>query len=443
MVVIWDMKKIFFSSAFIIFQFLIGCSASKQISRQAKNNVLSDPAFLSAHTGISIYEPATGKYWYNLQGDKYFVPASNTKLVTCYAAMKYLGDSLVGIKYSEQNNKIIIYGAGDPTFLHPDFTQQKVFDFLKNTNKQIVFDNLSWNEKIWGAGWSWDDYSDYYMPERSALPVYGNIVRIGNHVSDPVVVPAFFKADIEIDSSLNRNLFPKTVRRYFLKNHFTVTEGRPDEHYTETPFHTNDSIIIQLLNDTLHKSITLADITSNVEKSKVIELYSRPTDSMLKPLMYHSDNFFAEQTLLMVSDKLLGTMNDEKIIDTLLKTDFKDLPQKPNWVDGSGLSHYNLFSPQDFIMILNKMKNEFGMDRIKSIMETGGTGTIKNYYKADSGFIYAKTGTLSGVVAFSGFLYTKKNKLLIFSTIVNNHNSSSANIKKAIEKFIQEVRNKN
>ena len=160
-----------------------------------------------------------------------------------------------------------------------------------------------------------------------------------------------------------------------------VTEGRPDEHYTETPFHTNDSIIIQLLNDTLHKSITQLTLLL-MWKTKSNNLYSRPTDSMLRPLMYHSDNFFAEQTLLMVSDKLLGMMNDEKIIDTLLKTDFKDLPQKPNWVDGSGLSHYNLFSPRDFVVILNKMKNEFGMDRIKHILATGGTGTIKNYYKS-------------------------------------------------------------
>ena len=160
-------------------------------------------------------------------------------------------------------------------------------------------------------------------------------------------------------------------------------------------------------------------------------------------MMYRSDNFFAEQSLLMVSTKLLDVMNDEKIIDTLLKTDFKDLPQKPGWVDGSGLSRYNLFTPQDFIAILNKMKNEFGMERIKNILPTGGTGTLSNYYKAESGYIFAKTGTLSGVVALSGFLYTKKNKLLIFSVLVNNHQSNATNIRRAVEKFIEEVRNKN
>ena len=159
-------------------------------------------------------------------------------------------------------------------------------------------------------------------------------------------------------------------------------------------------------------------------------------------MMHRSDNFFAEQSLLMVSNERLGFMNDAKIIDTLLKTDLKDLPQKPRWADGSGLSRYNLFTPQDFIAILNKMKNEFGMERIKDIFPTGGEGTITSYYKADSGYIYAKTGTLSGVVALSGFLYTKKNKMLVFSILVNNHQASATDVRKAVEQFLQGVRNK-
>ena len=159
-------------------------------------------------------------------------------------------------------------------------------------------------------------------------------------------------------------------------------------------------------------------------------------------MMHRSDNFFAEQSLLMVSNELLGVMNDDKIIDTLLKTDFKDLPQKPRWVDGSGLSRYNLFTPQYFIAILDKMKNEFGMERIKIIFTTSGEGTLNNFYKSDSGSIYAKTGTLSGVVALSGFLYTKKNKLLLFSVLVNNHQASTAAVRRAVERFLQGVRNK-
>jgi D-alanyl-D-alanine carboxypeptidase/D-alanyl-D-alanine-endopeptidase (penicillin-binding protein 4) len=182
----------------------------------------------------------------------------------------------------------------------------------------------------------------------------------------------------------------------------------------------------------------LDSIKFNTQNLKAV--YTQPTDSLLKPMMHRSDNFFAEQSLLMVSNEHLGYMNDAKIIDTLLKTDFKDLPQKPRWADGSGLSRYNLFTPQDFVTILNKIKNEFGMERVKTIFPTGGEGTISSYYKADSGYIYAKTGTLSGVVAFSGFLYTKKGKLLIFSTLVNNHQASATEVRRSVERFIQKLR---
>jgi D-alanyl-D-alanine carboxypeptidase/D-alanyl-D-alanine-endopeptidase (penicillin-binding protein 4) len=158
-------------------------------------------------------------------------------------------------------------------------------------------------------------------------------------------------------------------------------------------------------------------------------------------MMHSSDNFFAEQVLLMVARRFNISMGDEKVIDTLLKTIFKDLPQKPAWVDGSGLSRFNLFSPQDLVVILNKMKNDFGMERIKNLFPTGNEGTLVNYYVSESGYIFAKTGTLSGVIALSGFLYNRKNKLLIFSVLVNNHHASGTQVRRAVEKFIEGVRN--
>jgi D-alanyl-D-alanine carboxypeptidase/D-alanyl-D-alanine-endopeptidase (penicillin-binding protein 4) len=109
-------------------------------------------------------------------------------------------------------------------------------------------------------------------------------------------------------------------------------------------------------------------------------------------------------------------------------------------VDGSGLSRYNLFSPQDLVFILNKMKNDFGMERIKNIFPTGNEGTLANYYIPEHGYVFAKTGSLSGVIAISGFLYTKKNKLLIFSVLVNNHTSSGTQVRRAVEKFIEQIR---
>jgi D-alanyl-D-alanine carboxypeptidase/D-alanyl-D-alanine-endopeptidase (penicillin-binding protein 4) len=418
---------------------LSSCNVQKKISKSAQQ-VIKDSSLLTAHVGISIYEPSSGKYWFNYQGDKYFVPASNTKLPTCYAAMKYLGEKLRGLDYIETDTVLFIRPTADPSFMHRDYKSQPAFDYLLSSNKKLAFITPKWEAEVYGSGWAWSDYNADYMAERSDMPIYGNVIEYslqqeGNKYK--------LKGDIKFFRyALNEYVVPLTpnirIRRRRVDNTFDVFSSNGVFTKVQIPFRTFENQ--RLLEDTLKKAWLDNVYPPSDENFKSI--YSRPTDSLLKPMMYRSDNFFAEQCLLMVSNERLGVMNDEKIIDTLLKTDFKDLPQKPRWVDGSGLSRYNLFTPQDFVAILNKMKNEFGMERIKVILPTGGTGTISNYYKADSNFIFGKTGTLSGVVAFSGFLYTKKGKLLIFSTLVNNHQASSTAVRRAVEKFIEGIRNK-
>ena len=414
------------------------CSPAKQLAKSAKENVIDAPALQTAHVGLSIYEPATGRYWYNYQGDKYFVPASNTKLPTCYAAMKHLGDSLVGMRYSIVNDSVIIVkGTADPTFLHPDFKNQPVFNLLKRFKRIVVFSN-GFNE-YFGSGWTWNDYKEPYMAQRNEMPIYANLVKFKwNGVNSIEITPEHsgWKINISPEDELTQGF---SLFKRWDENFFVLKSGKTK--IAEVPFTPDIKTISELIGDTTKSHVEFSTDNEYFEQKIVWEpIHSQPTDSLLKIMMHRSDNFYAEQSLLMVSNEMLGVMNDEKIIDTLLKTDFKDLPQKPRWADGSGLSRYNLFTPQDFVFILNKMRTDFGMERMKNILETGGTGTISNYYKAENGFIFAKTGSLSGVVALSGYLYTKKNKLLIFSVQVNNSTSSATAVRRAVEKFIEGVR---
>jgi len=413
---------------------LSSCSVSKKINGPAKKYLLNNPAFIPAHTGISIYEPESGKYWYSYQDEKYFTPASNTKLATCYAVMKYLGDSLVGIVYQQINDStVIIKGMGDPSFLHSDFTNNPVFNFLKKY-RHIQIINPQFNNYL-GSGWSWGDYLDDYMAQRSAFPFHGNTVRV-DWINDHTLsfLPSYFQKQSVIKGSLSTGY---EVSRPWDFNDFSFENGTTK--HSQIPFTPDVKTLVNLLEDTLHTDVTEVNNFSGELNGTI---HSQPTDSLLRIMMHRSDNFFAEQSLLMVSQRLIGTMDDRKVIDTLLATDYKNMPQKPHWVDGSGLSRYDLFTPKDFIFILNKMKNDFGMERIKNILPTGGTGTISNYYRSDSGYIFVKTGTLNGVVALSGYLYTKKNKLLLFSILVNNHTSSATSIRQGIEKFIQSIRNR-
>lgn len=427
------------------------CSVQKQIARSAKTDVLDSKALQTAHVGLSIFDPSTNKYLYNYQGDKYFVPASNIKIPTCYAAMKYLGDSLIASWVLSLDTALIVNPTGDPTLLHPDFITQPLIERLKRENKPVYITSDNWDDEALGSGWSWNDYNQSYMAERSPLPVYGNVLKWVQEKPDSTKPPLVYsnpEINWEVDFSEVQGQKNFSVIRDPGRNHYTLYQGSEKKKVgLSVPFVTNKVLSSsELLRNVLNRTVSPSSQPSryyykNNPGMKGRPVYSQPTDSMLKPMMHRSDNFFAEQSLLMVSNEMLGVMNDNKIIDTILKTDFKDLPQKPRWADGSGLSRYNLFTPQDFVSILNKMKNEFGMERLKVIFPTGGEGTISSYYKADSGYIYGKTGTLSGVVAFSGYMYTKKGKLLIFSTLVNNHQASATDVRRAIEKFLQGIRN--
>lgn len=430
--------------------FFISCSSVKQIGRSANENVLKDPALQTAHVGISIYNPATNKYVYNYQGDKYFVPASNTKIPTCYAAMKYLGDSLVAARLAidEEDSAVLIYPSGDPTFLHADYTFQPLFEAVRRF-PVLRLNFSSWKSQRWGSGWSWNDYDEAYMAERSAFPVYGNVIKFklaGDTLQTFLKEPTFWFSqpdtfNYEKETHIIHSKY-FTLERAIDDNRYYVKPSKGLFKAAEIPFRADFEFVSKLLEDTIGSQyVSLAGASKEYvyNPAKRI-LYSQPTDSLLKPLMHRSDNFFAEQVLLMVSNEVLGEMNDAKIIDTILKSDFKDLPHKPRWVDGSGLSRYNLFTPQDMVAILNKMQAEFGMERIKEIFPTGNDGTLTNYYKKESGYIFAKTGTLSGVVALSGFLYTQKNQLLIFSVLVNNHQASATAVRRAVEKFIESIR---
>lgn len=428
--------------------FLASCSVSHKIQKLARKNLFNDAVLADAHTGISVFDADLNKFIYNYQSGMYFVPASNTKIITLYAGMKYLADSLVGIRYKETADTLFIVPSGDPSFLHPDFVSQPVFDFLKKQSKPIAVVTNNWEARALGEGWMWDDYNDAYMTERSPFPVYGNVIRwIQVRDSGSIAAMAREEAFIysEPDISWKVNFSGDTaaqtflVQRFLTGNKFFITQGKETNAERQVPFITNGlGSGLELLSDSLGKTI---DSTSTIIQPDRL-IHSRPSDSLFRIMMYRSDNFYAEQVLLMAANEKLGIMNDREMISYLLNHDLQGLPQAPRWADGSGLSRYNLFTPKDFIWMLHKMKNEFGMERLKVIFPTGDEGTLANYYHSDSGFIYAKTGTMSGILSLSGYLYTNTGRLLIFSVLVNNHRQPAWMIRRKVESFLHGLRAK-
>jgi serine-type D-Ala-D-Ala carboxypeptidase/endopeptidase (penicillin-binding protein 4) len=461
-------KEVFFLSLVLFLTRFVNAQSTPE-QNAALKHLLGSAELRSAQVGVYVYDDSAKKEIASYQSDKYFVPASNTKLFSLYAGMKYLGDSLTGITYIETDTALFINPTGDPSLLHPDFQSQPVIDFLKGTHKKIYFIDGGFKETPWGPGWAWDDYNEDFSAERSSLPLYGNIIR-WTEQNAPRRSNAAFEESATVFSSpeiswkvrYSPDSLPRTflVKRLMDSNVFVIRPGNESEIRQDVPFITNGlRTAIELLPDTLGKPVYISTryVNSNASANPVAavvpkaipsnwvgyginKIMSRPADSIYMPMMFRSDNFFAEQTLLMVSQQELGYMNDEKIIDMLLTHSLADLPQKPAWVDGSGLSRYNLFSPQDFVSLLTRFKNEFGMDRMKRLLPTGGTGTLKNYYRADSGYLFAKTGSMTGVLCISGYLYTVKKHLLEFSILINNHVGSASAIRRDIEAYLEFLR---
>jgi D-alanyl-D-alanine carboxypeptidase/D-alanyl-D-alanine-endopeptidase (penicillin-binding protein 4) len=165
-------------------------------------------------------------------------------------------------------------------------------------------------------------------------------------------------------------------------------------------------------------------------------------DTLYRFFMQESDNFIGEQLMILCSDKKFGYLDPEKFIAFARDSILFDLPQKPVWADGSGLSRYNLFSPKDMAIILKKLLNMMPQERLFSLLPAGGvSGTISGSYKGQGKpFVYAKTGSLSNNHCLSGYVVTNSGKVLIFSFMNNHFVEGSTIVKNEMNKVLTYLR---
>jgi D-alanyl-D-alanine carboxypeptidase/D-alanyl-D-alanine-endopeptidase (penicillin-binding protein 4) len=427
------LKLLFIAVATIMI--LSACSV-----RQAQKTLLNSEGVKGAHVGIAIYNDSKEQWLSKYQSDHYFTPASNVKILATYLGLQFLGDSLPGWKMAENADTLFLMPLGDPSFMHPEFKYQPVVDIIKNTNKQVVIVANNQDQfEIFGSGWSWADYAEDYQPERSRMPIYGNVVHFyqSNKKLEAIKPFYFFKDIVDLGKAEEKNWSRSRTGNRF----FTTNENNKSK-YFQVPFSQEDMPMVkalELLNDTLGKKISFQK-QSTLPATSYKTIKTVATDSLLKIMMLRSDNFYADQIVLMASEQLFGKMDDAALLDSTKKLFFADLPQKMRWADGSGLSRYNLNTPENYIAILQQMHAKFGEARVKNIFEKGGEGTISAYYKNFPGTMYAKTGTLGGQVALSGFIYTPKQQKLYFSVLVANHMSpSSTQVRRAVETYLTKV----
>jgi D-alanyl-D-alanine carboxypeptidase/D-alanyl-D-alanine-endopeptidase (penicillin-binding protein 4) len=388
------------------------------------------------HTAFVLFDIEKNKTIYDYKGSQYFTPASNTKIFTLFAALKILGDSVPALEYIQRNDSLIFWGTGDPSFLYKEvFYDSGVYHFLKSSAGDLYFSSANFQTKHFGAGWSWDDFSSGYSAERSAFPLYGNVATFVADREILKVSPDYFQTAYHYGKPKKRT----EIVRYPNDNRFLVhpAEQIVSPREIEVPIRFDSATFVNLLSDTLKRPVVAVQVPLPPFTNT---LFSIHLDSLYRVMMQESDNFIAEQLLLMCANVLSDTLKPEIAIEFMKKTYLLDLPDEPVWVDGSGLSRYNLFTPRSVVRLWRKIWEDVPQDRLFPLLATGGvSGTIRKWYQGEVPYIYGKTGTLSNNHSLSGFLVTKKGKVLIFSFMNSNYIEPTNAIRRNMQGILRSI----
>ena len=426
------MKKILL--LLFLFLHLSGKIAAQQPPEAiaALEAALGDQSFFGGHlTGFLLYDLDSGRVVFEKNSHQRFIPASTIKLLTGYAALVVLQDSTQTLRYLSSGDTLKIWGSGDPSWNYKEFAQPD-FQKIIGKHKVVQFSDANQVSPSYGYGWQWDDYYFNYAAERSSLPIYGNLVQVEKIGDSLRLFPDYFKAQLQSSTKEFKELTRDFHSNTFFYN---PTSYRGRENYI--PFLVQPELLVQLASREtglpwIYKAEPLPAIHQQWRASALLPI--------LKEMMLMSDNFLAEQLLFMVSDKLFQTLDTDRALDYLIKTELADLPDSPKWVDGSGLSRHNLLTPRSLVGVFEKLNRLLPREQLLELLATGGkTGTLKNTFQAAQPYIFAKTGSMSHSYNLAGLVQTKSGKTYAFAFMNTNFPSSVSTVRKEVEKVMLQV----
>lgn len=424
-------KKLIFLSLFV--QLLIQESFA-QLSRDnyaLLEKSLGEQSFFNGHlTGFYLYDLDSQRVIFEKNSQIRFLPASTTKLFTLFASILILQDSTQTLRYISSGDTLKIWGSGDPTWKYKQFTSPD-FQKIIGNHSVIQFSDANQVSQAFGYGWQWDDYYFDYSAERSPLPIYGNLLEVKKVGNRPEISPNRFeirpttKPIKELERDLHQNVF------YYNPANFI---GR--EKYI--PILSSGELTASLAGEiTGKKWIYKPD---SLPETHLVWRGS-PLFPVLREMMLESDNFLAEQLLWMISDRLFQTLDTERAIEYILKTYLSDLPDQPKWVDGSGLSRHNLFTPRSMVALFEKLYRILPEDQLYALLPTGGSsGTLKNSFQASQPYIFAKTGTMSNHFSLVGVIRGKSGRNYAFAFMNSNYPYGASVVRREVENVLVKLK---
>ena len=352
------------------------------------DTVLQETLFTTASIGIKIVAVQTGEVIYEKNPRKLHHPASTTKLFTAATALARLGSDyrFETTLYVDADadtqviQNLYFKGRADPLLQQRDIVTL-VDALLENDvnliQGDIVVDATYLDTVREGPGWMWDD-----RPLRlSALSIRQIEPEPGTR-SRALACGYLLKNELEQKGvEVTGNVVPGTV-----------------------PL---DARMVAK-----HLSPPLADI---------LKLMNKP-----------SNNWIAELLFKAIGAEVMGEpgtwQKGRDAVNEFLE-EITGEPPAHRFVDGSGLSRYNLLNAELLTQLLVSMHHDFKLmpEFLASLPIAGVDGTLRNRMQGMSGeqVLRAKTGTLSGVSALAGYTTTADGEVVAFGILISHYVGSA------------------
>jgi D-alanyl-D-alanine carboxypeptidase/D-alanyl-D-alanine-endopeptidase (penicillin-binding protein 4) len=406
----------------------------------------------------------------NLDGDRYFIPSSNTKLFITAIALKKLGadyrfatrlmsHNLPNTK-GELENGLWLVGSGDPSFRSATGLKSLVTQLKNKGVKQI-------NGGIWtltshkGAevanSWEWSDLQEYYAAIASPFTINENAINWtvspdtnGNPAiftwETPELAKGWRVENQAITGTTDSKYSLQVVRPYGQKV-LIISGVIPEKSEPElggVAIPNPEANFLDLLRQELAtQGITVSqNISTDTSKrlpptQNLAIAYSLPLSQLIITTNKDSNNLYAELLLRALGDRLDENNPEDNLLGGMITVNKYlqsiNTPPYTFLADGSGLSRRNLTTPRAIVQLLQSVASDQNFR--KSLAVSNVDGTLTNRFKNTSaqGLIQAKTGTLTGAIALSGYANPQNHREVIFSIIINNSNLPSRELQQYID----------
>lgn len=424
--------------------------------------------------GALVVSLTHGDTLFSWNADRRFVPASNAKLFTTAAALHYLGPDYRfptvlfadgPVSGGELYGDLVLYGTGDPTFaldtagLAP-FADSVVRAGIRSVRGDIVGDASFLGAELSGPGWTPDNLDDAYAAPPSALGAAENHIRVTLEPGSRTGAPATYWLDPPGDYYRITNHV--VTARPHTRTRIQVREGRTrgsveltgDINISRGEWSTylvvrEPALFAALMLRQLLEArgvhitgATRAETGESPARSRqvldhighvrddfagaVAVRRSAPLDQIVSMINHRSHNLSAELALRSIG-RVRGNSgtfaSGARLVQRYLVEDVGVSSDAVQVTDGSGLSLLDLATPRSLVQLLAHERSDNAFYRSLPIVGQGMRDRMVR--TAALGRLRAKTGTLVGVSALSGYVTTYGGEELAFSLIVNSTPSVS------------------